>query len=95
MDDPHIEVFLDMLAAERGCSNNTLAAYRRNLENLAAHAGAQRLPAEVSNVSAYGTYCGLIQERVWLIWLVILSGVFAVLQAPGLHGFSLDPFSLV
>jgi len=26
--------------------------------------------------------------------LTILSGVFAVLQAPGLHGFPFDPFSL-
>jgi len=26
---------------------------------------------------------------------MILSGVFAVLQAPGLHGFSFDPFALI
>ena len=32
-----IEFFLDMLAAERGAAENTLAAYRRDLE-LAAHA---------------------------------------------------------
>ncbi len=32
-----IELFLDMLAAERGASANTLAAYRRDLDDLSAH----------------------------------------------------------
>jgi integrase/recombinase XerD len=31
------ELFLDMLAAERGGADNTLAAYRRDLDDLAAH----------------------------------------------------------
>ena len=30
--DPHIDVFLEMMAAERGASENTLAAYKRDLE---------------------------------------------------------------
>ena len=32
-------------------------------------------------------------RRLWFIWLVILGGVFAVLQAPVLDGLSFDPFS--
>jgi integrase/recombinase XerD len=32
-DDTQIELFLDMLAAERGATENTLAAYRRDLDD--------------------------------------------------------------
>ncbi len=38
-----IETFLEMMAAERGASANTLAAYRRDLEDLARRLGAGRL----------------------------------------------------
>jgi len=34
MKSPYIESFLDMMAAERGCSANTIAAYRRDLLEL-------------------------------------------------------------
>jgi integrase/recombinase XerD len=41
--DPRlIELFLDMLAAERGAAANTLAAYRRDLDDFAAHLHAAR-----------------------------------------------------
>ena len=33
-DEALIELFLDMLAAERGAGENTLAAYRNDLEDL-------------------------------------------------------------
>ncbi len=36
-DDRLIELFLDMQAAERGAGDNTLSAYRNDLEGLAAH----------------------------------------------------------
>jgi integrase/recombinase XerD len=36
-DDALVELFLDMLAAERGAGANTLAAYRNDLEDLSAH----------------------------------------------------------
>jgi len=36
-DEAAIELFLDMLAAERGAGENTLAAYRNDLEDLSAH----------------------------------------------------------
>ena len=40
-DEAAIELFLDMLAAERGAGENTLAAYRNDLEDLSAHLRAQ------------------------------------------------------
>lgn len=40
-DEATIELFLDMLAAERGAGENTLAAYRNDLEDLSAHLRAQ------------------------------------------------------
>jgi integrase/recombinase XerD len=36
-DDRLIELFLDMLAAERGATENTLTAYRRDLDDFAEH----------------------------------------------------------
>ncbi|MBM3546650.1 MAG: site-specific tyrosine recombinase XerD [Alphaproteobacteria bacterium] len=36
--DRHIESFLEMMAAERGAAANTLAAYRRDLEDFSAYA---------------------------------------------------------
>lgn len=41
-DEALIELFLDMLAAERGAGDNTLAAYRNDLEDLSAHLRASR-----------------------------------------------------
>ena len=35
MADRLIELFIDMLAAERGAAQNTQYAYRRDLQNLA------------------------------------------------------------
>jgi integrase/recombinase XerD len=42
-DQAHIELFLDMLAAERGAGENTLAAYRNDLDDLSAHLRAQSI----------------------------------------------------
>ena len=39
-DDREIELFLDMLAAERGGAKNTLEAYRRDLDDFASHLAA-------------------------------------------------------
>lgn len=33
------------------------------------------------------------EERLWRIWLIILGGVFPVVQAPVFGGLSFDPFS--
>ena len=40
--DGLIELFLDMLAAERGAGENTLSAYRNDLSDLAAHLRARK-----------------------------------------------------
>ncbi|QPC85698.1 tyrosine recombinase [Mesorhizobium sp. NBSH29] len=42
-----IEAFLEMMSAERGASENTLSAYRRDLED-----AAERIPANLAEVSA-------------------------------------------
>jgi integrase/recombinase XerD len=41
-DDTLIALFLDMLAAERGATENTLAAYRRDLDDFAGHLASKR-----------------------------------------------------
>jgi integrase/recombinase XerD len=48
--DRHLEAFLEMMAAERGAARNTLAAYRADLEDLAAF-----LAARGERLSAAGT----------------------------------------
>jgi integrase/recombinase XerD len=48
-DDTAIELFLDMLAAERGATENTLAAYRRDLDDFADHLVTKR--RSVANAS--------------------------------------------
>ncbi len=50
----HIRQFLEMLAAERSAADNTLQAYRRDLDDFAAFVGRlgrtpdQALPADIS-----------------------------------------------
>lgn len=54
--DSHIAGFLDMLASERGASSNTLDAYRRDLEDLAAYlaeAGLAIEDVETAHLAAY------------------------------------------
>jgi integrase/recombinase XerD len=54
--DRLLDLFLDMLAAERGAAANTLAAYRRDLDDFAAHLrGARRnvASARADDVRAY------------------------------------------
>ena len=41
-DERFVELFLDMLAAERGAGDTTLAAYRRDLTDFSAHLAASR-----------------------------------------------------
>jgi integrase/recombinase XerD len=55
-DGTLVTLFLDMLAAERGAATNTLAAYRRDLDDLAAAlqaAGANILTATTDDLRAY------------------------------------------
>jgi integrase/recombinase XerD len=51
-----IELFLDMLAAERGARENTLSAYRTDLSDFAAHvaaSGASIAKASTDNIRSY------------------------------------------
>lgn len=41
----HLEVFLEMMAAERGAARNTLEAYRADLESALAHLGGESVTA--------------------------------------------------
>jgi integrase/recombinase XerD len=60
-DDRLIELFLDMQAAERGAGENTLAAYRNDLADLAAHLrsrGRGIATAETEDLRAFLTSLG-------------------------------------
>ncbi|MCX2725083.1 site-specific integrase [Roseibium sp. DSM 29163] len=49
-----LENFLEMLAAERGAADNTLAGYRRDLEDFAGFLGRKTLAAaQPEDISAY------------------------------------------
>ncbi len=48
-----IEAFLEMMAAERGASNNTLSAYRRDLEDACGYAGNDLADADTALLKSY------------------------------------------
>ncbi|MGG7566362.1 tyrosine recombinase [Rhodovulum sp. DZ06] len=48
-----IDGFLDAMAAERGAAANTLAAYRRDLEDFAAHVGRDFHDADRADIEGY------------------------------------------
>ena len=48
---PQIELFLEMLLAERGAAQNTLESYRRDLESFAVHASKAHILAEDADES--------------------------------------------
>jgi len=92
MRDAHrIEAFLEMMSAERGASENTLAAYRRDLEDAAASlegswGGIAAAPAEavrrhLDSVAARG-FAGTTQARK----LSALRQFYKFLYAEGLRG---------
>ncbi len=54
--DRHIGAFLEMMAAERGAAANTLAAYRRDLEDFAAHVGGRRRASAAASAEDLRAY---------------------------------------
>ena len=58
-----IEAFLEMLSAERNAAKNTLAAYRRDLEDFAAHAGARGHSLESLGERDVSDYMGALAAR--------------------------------
>jgi integrase/recombinase XerD len=62
-DQSLIDLFLDMLAAERGAGPNTLAAYGRDLADFAAHLGAKGRPLATAATDDVRGYLGQLGKR--------------------------------
>ena len=58
-----IELFLDMQAAERGASKNTLAAYARDLADVSAHLGAAGRSITHATTEDLRGYLGTLRKR--------------------------------
>lgn len=54
----HVEAFLEMMAAERGAAANTLAAYRRDLEDFAAFCAARGVAIHQADAETLRGYLG-------------------------------------
>lgn len=48
-----IEAFLEMMSAERGAADNTLASYRRDLEDASEHLGGRLAEADAADIRGY------------------------------------------
>jgi integrase/recombinase XerD len=62
-DEALVELFLDMLAAERGAGQNTLAAYRNDLEDLSAHLRASGKSIAVATTDALRDFIASLADR--------------------------------
>jgi integrase/recombinase XerD len=58
-----VELFLDMLASERGGAKNTLAAYARDLDDLSSFLAARRRTVATATTSDLRGYLGDLAER--------------------------------
>ncbi len=62
-DEALVELFLDMLAAERGAGENTLCAYRNDLADLAAHLRAAGRTIAGADTDDLRGFLGVLAER--------------------------------
>jgi len=62
-DERLIDLYLDMLAAERGAAANTLEAYRRDLEDFSGDLGKHGGAIAAANGDAIRAYLGRLSER--------------------------------
>src|SRR3954464_2564511 len=62
-DERLIDLYLDMLAAERGAAANTLEAYRRDLEDFAGHLRQHGGSIAAANGYAIRDYLGRLSAR--------------------------------
>src|SRR5215471_1523970 len=62
-DEALLELFLDMLAAERGAGENTLAAYRNDLADLSAHLRAARRTISNATTDDLRDFIASLAER--------------------------------
>lgn len=86
-----IEAFLEMMAAERGASDNTLASYRRDLEDADAFLTARGNDLAVADAAGIRTYLGNLAARGFVAAtqarkLSALRQFFKFLYAEGLRG---------
>jgi integrase/recombinase XerD len=58
----HLEAFLEMLAAERGAADNTLQAYRRDLEDFLAFLEGQAKPLAAAAPAEIGAYLRALSQ---------------------------------
>ncbi len=59
----HLDTFLEMMAAERGASPNTLAAYRRDLDDLAAFLAPRGVALHEGSVADLRAYLAELNRR--------------------------------
>jgi len=64
-DQSLIALFLDMLAAERGAGENTLAAYGRDLADFSAYLVAKRRPVASASTDDVRGYLGQLDKRAF------------------------------
>ncbi len=62
-DQGLVELFLDMLAAERGAGPNTLAAYGRDLADFSAFLSAKGRPVATATTDDVRSYLGQLNRR--------------------------------
>ena len=62
-DQSLVELFLDMLAAERGAGPNTLAAYGRDLADFSAYLGLKGRPVATATTDDVRGYLGQLNKR--------------------------------
>jgi len=62
---PSVDAFLDMLAAERGAATNTIAAYRRDLEDFAAFAGRHGAAVDTASGELIRRYLAAMRGGGW------------------------------
>ncbi|HYC18511.1 MAG TPA: site-specific tyrosine recombinase XerD [Pseudolabrys sp.] len=62
-DEAVVELFLDMLAAERGAGENTLSAYRNDLDDLSAHLRAAHRTIASATTDDLRKFIAMLSER--------------------------------
>jgi integrase/recombinase XerD len=58
-----VSLFLDMLAAERGAAENTLSAYRRDLEDYGGFLAAKRIDVASTDPAAIRAYLASLEQK--------------------------------
>ena len=89
-DETLIELFLDMLSAERGAGENTLVAYRNDLEDLSACLRASRKTITEATTDDLRKFLVSLSERGFKSSSLarrLSAGVTADLQRRGLQPF--------